>query len=88
LQRADALRLDFADDELILAARFIDRHVAVEEDFFAVAEQLALRGGTAEEHAAQLRRDILEREINMAGTLRAEVGDLAADPDGADGFFQ
>ena len=51
------------------------------------------RGGRAvrgvfEIKPAQLRRRILEREINVAGALRAQVGDFAADPDGADLFFK
>ena len=83
--RAVADRLDGADDELVLPARLIDRHIALQQNFLAVREQAALRRcGAAKEHAAQLRRRILEREINVAGALCAEVGDLAADPDGAD----
>ena len=89
LQRADALQFHRADDELVLPARLINRHVALQQNLLAVRQQFAMRNFlAAEQHAAQLRRRVLEREINVAGRLRAQVGDFAAHPDGADLFFQ
>ena len=42
----------------------------------------------AEQDAAQLRRRVLEREINVAGRLRAEIRHFARDPDGTDLLLQ
>ena len=44
--------------------------------------------GVSKTHAAQLGPGILEREINVAGRLRAQVRDLAAHPDLAHGLLQ
>ena len=89
LQRAHALQLRAADDELILPARLIDRHVAGEQHLLAVGEQRAMRDGrVAEEHARELRARVLEREVNVPGRLRAEVGDFAGDGDLPDLLLQ
>ena len=42
LQRANALQLHGANDELILPARLIDRHVALQQNLPAVRQQLAM----------------------------------------------
>ena len=89
LQRADALQLHRAHDELVLPARLINRHVALQQDLLAVLQHAAVHDRlAAEQHAAQLRPGVLEREINVAGRLRAQIRDLARHPDRADLFFQ
>src|SRR5207245_1837543 len=72
LERAHALQLHRAHDQLVLPARLIDRHVALHQNFLAVPQKLALaRRFAAKEHATELRPSVLEREINVPGTLRA-----------------
>src|SRR6185437_5583997 len=89
LQRAHALQLDGANNQLILAARFVNRDVALQQHFLPVLEQLTMRHHFAtEQHAAQLRTSVLEREINMSGTLRAKIGNLTGDPYGSDLLLQ
>ena len=79
LQRAHAAQFDLPHDQLILPAHLIDRDIALQEDLLPVRQQRArLAGGVAKTHAAQLRARVLEREINVAGRLRAQIGDLAA----------
>ena len=59
------------------------------QNLLAVMQQLAMRHGlVAEQHATQLRCAVFEREVNMPRRLRAQVRDLAADPDRADLFFE
>lgn len=90
LQRAESLQFHGGDAELILPARFVDGEVAAQDDFAAVLQQITrIAGFGAEEDAVQLRVGVLEREIDVAGALGAEVGDFAGDPDVADlGFEQ
>ena len=89
LQRTNALRLDGAHQQLILAAHFVNRQLAVEQQLLPVLEKFAVRRRlAAKEHAAQLRRRILEREINVARRLRAQVRHLAADPHRRDLLLQ
>ena len=56
LQRADALQLHLRDAQLVLPARLIDRHVALQRDLPPVLQQRAVHLRlAAEQHAAQLR---------------------------------
>jgi len=89
LQRAHAAQFDLPDDQLILAAHLIDRDIALQDDLLPVRQQRARpAGGVAKTHAAQLRARVLEREINVPGSLRAQIADLAAHPDRADALLQ
>src|SRR5206468_5243598 len=89
LQSADALQLDRANDELILPTRLVNREVALDDEFLAVLEQIAvLDAFAAKEHAVQLGVGVLEREINVAGTLYAQVGGFARYPDEANRLFE
>ena len=86
---ADALQLDRAHNELVLPARLIDRHVPLQQNLLPVCQQMAMRNlFAAEQNAAQLRSHILEREINVAGALRAQICDLARDPDRTNLFLK
>src|SRR4029077_2454387 len=88
-QRADALQFHGANDELILPARFINGDVALQEKLLSILQQLAMRHRhSPEQHAAQLRAGILEREINMARVLDAEVRHFTGDPDRSDVLFE
>lgn len=86
LEFAFALKFDIDDAELVLAARFVNGEFAVDGDGLAVFEKGTVRGAGVrfEEDASELRVLILEREVNMARGLKAEVGDFAGDPCVAD----
>ena len=72
-----------------MSARFIDGDFALSQNLLAILQQFAMRHGlVAEQHATQLRCAILEREVNVSRRLSAQIGDLAADPDRADLFFE
>ena len=89
LQRADAVQLQCPHDELVLPARLINRHVALQKEFLSVRQQFAMRHRlAAKQHATQLRAGILEREVHVPGSLRAQVGDLTRHPHLAHVLFQ
>ena len=85
---ADALGLDEVDDDLELAACLVHRQAAVEDDLRALGQVVDdaslpyLR--RPEEDAAQLSAAVLDREVGVAGGLRARTGDLARYPDVAE----
>ena len=82
LQGAEPLRLQQLDDQLVLAAlrrRPRRRRSAMHVQAVARLEADAPRA-VAEQHAAQLRALVLEREVGVAGAVDLEVGDLALDP--------
>ncbi len=81
LERANALRFDGQDVELVWAAGFIDGQFAFENHLAAILQRLPAGDRIiAKNNATDLRKGVLEREINMAGVLRAAIGNLAADP--------
>ena len=90
LQRADALQLHRAHEQLILSARFVHRDFALQQNFLPILHQLAMRHRfVTKQHTTQLRARIFECEINVPGAaLQTEVGDLTADPNRADLFFE
>src|ERR1019366_8200316 len=89
LQGPDALKFDGADDELILSAGFVNRHVTLQQNLLSVRKKFAMRNSfAAKQHATDLRSGIFQREIPVAGTLRAQVRDFAADPNLPDRFFE
>ena len=81
LQRAGAFGLDVFGGNLEFAAIFVDGDAAADNHLQAVggAEAQQARGG-AEHHDANLCVAIFQREVEMAGIGRAEVGDLAFHP--------
>ena len=82
LERAGADRLEKFGDELHLAALFVDRNFAAEEDMKAVGElEAEERGLLTEEDRGELGIAIFKREVDVAGGRRAEVGDFAFDPE-------
>ena len=73
LQRADALRLQLVDDQLIAAARRVHIEMAVADDVEPVGQiELQLRRRAAPHHGANLGLVVLEREIRVA-RLRPRV---------------
>ena len=54
LQRAHALQFHRAHDELVLPARLINRHVALQQNLLSVREQLALRPRRVPRNSTQL----------------------------------
>src|SRR5439155_6558857 len=89
LQCAYALQLDGADDELVLPARLVNSEVALDDDLLAVLQNRAiLHRLAAKQHAVQLRVGVFQREVNVAGTLHAQIGDFARHPDQAELLFE
>ncbi|OQB90679.1 MAG: hypothetical protein BWX86_02187 [Verrucomicrobia bacterium ADurb.Bin122] len=89
LEAADAILDHGADDELVLPARLVEAESAKGHDLLAVAQAHALpRGVAAKHHRAELRAGILERKVNVAAGLCAQIGDLALDPAGLDAAFE
>jgi hypothetical protein len=78
-----------AHDQLILPARLVHADLAVDDHLQAVAQLHRLpQGVAAEQHRAELRAGVLEGKIRMAAGLRAQVGDFAADPRGAEAALE
>ncbi len=76
-----ALRFDGFHQKLILAARFVDIHVAARQNRHAVLRlHLEVTQGLAETHATQLRVVILEREVAMAAAGGFRARDLTRHP--------
>ncbi len=89
MERADALRFESFDDELIFAARFIHFEIAAGEDLHAVLRFEFYETGVAfEEGALELALGVFKREVEVAAGGRAAVGDFAFDPDGAEFVFE
>jgi hypothetical protein len=81
LQPAHTVLDHRAHDELILAARLIHAHLAIDHDLQPVAQLHGLpRCIAAEQHRAHLRPGVLQRKIHVAARLRADVRHLAAHP--------
>ena len=85
LQRAHAAQFDLSHDELILASpHLIDRDVALQDGSLLPRppQQRARFAGSIKrkQTTIQLRACVFEREINVAGRLRAEIADLARPP--------
>ena len=79
LQRAGAERLDGIADELVLPLRLVEGHPSPDEHREAVLHGEAEPPGLArEQHGADARVGVLEREIEVAARGTAEVRDLAA----------
>ena len=82
LERPDPAPLHETDDELILAARFVDGQVAVHLHLHSVRQRHGGRrgGGVAEKYARNLTPVVLEREVLVPRRLLAVVGDFAFHP--------
>ena len=79
LQRARPERLEGIADELVLALRLVEGHPSPDEHREAVLHGEAEPPGLArEQHGADARVGVLEREVEVAAGRPAEVGDLAA----------
>src|SRR6185503_11809056 len=87
-ERADAARLDPLDDELILAALRVHLDRAERDDRQPVLRLEAnVAQPAAEQHGAQLRVAVLQREVAVPGPVRLEVRDLAGDPHGREALL-
>jgi hypothetical protein len=83
-QVAEPRELRAQDDELVVAARTVDRDVAVERDLRAVLQSVARRAALVralEHHAGDLRAGVLEREVAVAGRILPPAADLAVHDD-------
>ena len=84
VQRADAGEAHGLDVELELAARFVDRCGGADLDGEPVLQRESGELGLLpEEHAAHLRRAVLQIEIAVARGGAREIGDFARHPDEA-----
>ena len=85
VERADPGEAHGLHVELELAARFVDRGGGANLDRETVLQREAGELGLLpEEHAAHLRRGVLQVEVAMARGRAREIGDLARDPDEAE----
>ena len=81
-QRPQPFRLHFFDDELVVAARLVDRHPAAPDHFQAVLQvELQPQGDAAPDHRAQLAIGILEREVQVPRFWPRQVRHLAPHPE-------
>src|SRR5262249_45596679 len=82
LQRAEAVRLEMLADELILALRLVHRHAPARDHAQAVGrpESQVLQRRSKNDRS-NLRRAVLEREIQMSGIPDAAVRQFTLDPD-------
>ena len=88
LQRAHSLQFHRRDPQLVLPTRLIHRHFAVQNHFSAILQETTVfRRLATEQHAAQLRFSVLEREIRVPGTLKRKLVTSPGDPNLADLFF-
>ena len=82
LQRSDALQFHLGHPQLVLPARLIHRHVALQVTFRpSCNSERSTCALAAKQHAAQLGAGVLEREIDMPGALEAQIRHLARHPD-------
>ncbi len=82
LQRAEALRLDQIDQQLIFASRFVNIDSSAGkygQPILRLELPVAVRG--AESDALHLRFALLEREVVVAALRQLQSGDLARNPD-------
>src|SRR5262249_13810581 len=78
---ADPPRLEGVDVELKGPARFVEPHAAAGDDLEAVAwPEADARRCAPEEHGAELRLFVLQREVEVAGGRHPKIRDLADDP--------
>lgn len=89
---AAAKRFELVDDELVVAAGFVEREAAVGAHGEAVVE-VALGDFQAvaaafEKGAGDLGLRVFEAEVKMAGGGAREVGDFAFDPDAGEVVFE
>ena len=81
LERARALRFQVFRRNLQFATVLVDGHPAANHHLHAIfrtkPQQARLR---AEHHDADLRTLVFQREVEMAGIMGAEIGDLAFHP--------
>src|SRR5262249_53181937 len=89
LERAEPLGLQQLDHHLVFAALRVHLDAA-EGDHVQAVRRLELDAprAIAEEHGANLRLGVLEREVRVAGAVQAEVRDLAFDPHGGKAILE
>ncbi|CUJ09944.1 Uncharacterised protein [Achromobacter sp. 2789STDY5608621] len=89
VQIAQAGAAHGVDLQLVVAARFVQRHPDPDFDLVARARHEADRAGAAPEHdGAHGGAAVLEREVPMPGSRLREVGNLAANPQCRDAALQ
>src|SRR4029077_17817230 len=89
LPRAEAVRLEVLADELVFAFRLVHRELAARNDTKTVAGlELQIAQRRPEHEPAQLRRRVLQWEVQMAGVPDVAVRQLALDPDLEELFFE
>jgi hypothetical protein len=87
-QRAFARQLQAVDDDLVLGAAGVGRHLARGDDFGAVLRPEGEPAGiAAPDHCVDARGLVLQREIAMARAVALEAGNLAANADVAELAF-
>ena len=80
---------DLFDDELIVAACFIDAHAAEGEHLIAILETNGRSAlSLSKKRTANLCGVVFEAEINMARRRPGEIGNLALDPEAGDALLE
>ena len=78
-----------AGDELILSAPLVNAHIAERDDLQSVPKrELNLGCDATKQHHGQLGVGVLQREIDVSGGRRAEIGNLAFDPQAGKLLFE
>src|SRR5262249_59342626 len=85
LEGAETARLEAVEIELEGAARRVHAHAAAGDHLHPVrGPELQDLRRRPEHHGGDLALIVLERQVDVAGGLGAEIRDLARDPDPAD----
>lgn len=82
-------KLEFADDELVLAAGGVEADFPGGDDLVSLFGQAREVGGAAfEEDGGDLGGGVFQGKIEVAGSLKFEIADFSADGDASEGGFE
>ena len=91
-KRADACRFDLVEDELVVAAWFVEGSAAVDAHGETVRQlargQAEAVAAAFEQRAGDLGTVVFEGEVNVSGSGAAKVADFAFDPEVAVVVFE
>ena len=87
---AEALQMQFVDDQFVFAARGVQIQMPANDHFHAIVQFAADALGRAfPDDGADLRVLVFQRQVAMARrAMAAEVGNFAADPNDGKGLFE
>jgi len=88
-ERSESLGPDFANDDLVGTAGFVDLDASGDDDLESVLKlKFEALGGIAPEDGSDLGGVVLEGQVDVSGSGTGAVGDFAAHADGGEGDFQ